>query len=382
MRTSTNILGAALCIAGGALLARPAQATDACPFNLPTQSVCFTLYGPFPPPPAAPTYIQIVFAGIGPGFDVQDGVGYAGWCDNDEVSATPGQQYCDLPTILRNSTGTLPAYLQTIPWDKINYLLNHKGTHTPPEIQDAIWQFTNGTACPTQGCNDLVDDANTNGSGFVPAPGQIVAIILDNGANPIAQPSFFEMPCGGGGCGLTPGYWKNHACNWPAPFVPGTPDSTDANHNGIPDDVEGQCSVNRRDRNTLCPCDSAHTILVGTIPYTQCQLLCSLALNANGNAVRILTYQLIASKLNILNGASGAGTISDPGNPGNPYNGFTINQLISEADNLIGTLDIMTATRGTQCGGPHYDPTGCAMVNIAALLDRYNNGLGPIPHCN
>jgi hypothetical protein len=195
--SSRLTLGAILAILGLALLSRPAQAFQACRFDLPTQSVCFTLNGPFPPPPAAPTYIEIVLAGIGPGFDVVDGVGYPGWCDDDQVSATPGQQYCDIPTILRNSTGTLPVYLQAIPWDKINYLLNHKGSATPPEIQDAIWQFTNGTACPSNGCNALVDDANANGNGFVPGSGDIVAIILDNGPNPTVQPSFFELTCNG-----------------------------------------------------------------------------------------------------------------------------------------------------------------------------------------
>jgi hypothetical protein len=190
------------------------------------------------------------------------------------------------------------------------------------------------------------------------------------------------VPKSGGGCTLTYGYWKTHDCNWPSPFTPGTPDATDLNHNGIPDDVEGQCAVSGNNRNSLCPCDGVHTMLVGTNAYTQCQLLCALDLSANGNAVRILTKQLVAAKLNSLNGASTGGTISDPGNPGNPYNGMTIDQLISAGDNAIGARDILTAVEGTQCGGPHGDPEGCPMVQIGALLDRYNNGLGSVPHCN
>jgi hypothetical protein len=380
--SSTLTFGATLAALGLALLTRPAQATDACQFNLPTQSVCFTLNGPFPPPPAAPTYVQIVLGGVGPGFDVQDGVGYAGWCEDDAVSANPGQQYCDIPTFLRNSTGALPPHLAVVPWDKINYILNHKGSATAAEIQDAIWFFTNGTACPSGGCSTLVDDANANGSGFVPAPGQIVAIILDNGPDPTVQPSFFELTClGAGGCTLTQGYWKTHACEWPAPFVPGTPNGTDANHNGIPDDLEGQCAVNGRDRNTLCPCDSAHTILVGTNAYNQCQLLCALSLSSTGNAVRILSKQLIAAKLNLLDGASGSGVVSNPGDPSNPYNGLTVDQLIAQGDSAIGSRDILTAVEGTQCGGPNYDPEGCPMVQIGAMLDFFNNGLGPVPHC-
>lgn len=379
-RSSTLTLGATVAALGFALLSRPASA-QACHFNLPPQSVCFTLNGPFPPPPAAPTYIEIVLAGVGSGFDVSDGVGYAGWCTDDTVGANPGQQYCDIPTILRNSTEPLPAYLQVTPWDKINYILNHKGTATAAEIQDAIWQFTNGTACPSSGCNALVDAANANGTGFVPGPGETVAILLDNGANPTVQPSLFELVCGGGGCTLTQGYWKTHGCYWPAPFTPGTPNRADNNHNGIPDNLEGQCAVNGRDRNTLCPCDATHTILIGTNAYNECQLLCALAQPANGNAVRILSHQLIAAKLNLLNGASGAGQVWNPSDPGNPYNGLTTNELIAQADLLIGARNILTAVEGTQCGGPNYDPEGCPMVQAASLLDFYNNGFGSIPHC-
>jgi hypothetical protein len=355
-RLSTLTFGATVAALGCALLARPADA-QACHFNLPPQSVCFTLNGPFPPPPAAPTYIEIILAGVGAGFDVADGVGYAGWCTDDSVGAVPGQQYCDIPTILRNSTEPLPAYLAVTPWDKINYILNHKGTATPPEIQDAIWQFTNGTACPSSGCNALVDDANLNGSGFIPGPGQIVAILLDNGENPTVQPSLFELVCGDVGCTLTAGYWKNHACNWPAPFTPGAP------------------------RRGQCACDAAHTILIGSNAYTQCQLLSALNLSALGNAVRILSHQLIAAKLNILNGAGGAGIVSNPLDPSNPYNGLTANELIHQADLAIGARNILTAVEGTQCGGPSYDPEGCPMVQIASLLDFYNNGFGSVPHC-
>ena len=66
---------------------------------------------------------------------------------------------------------------------------------------------------------------------------------------------------------------------------------------------------------------------------------------------------------------------------GNPYSGLTVDQLIAEADNLIGDDDITSTVRKTACTGRNADPTGCAMAAIAALLDRYNNGLGGVPHC-
>jgi hypothetical protein len=184
------------------------------------------------------------------------------------------------------------------------------------------------------------------------------------------------------GCALTLGFWKTHACSWPAPFDPGTPDPTDANHNGRPDNIEGQCSADRRNPYSQCPCDATHTILVGTNAYTQCQLLCALVQTGTGNAIRILSVQLIAAKLNALEGTSLLGVVIDPLDPTNPYNGSTIAQLIAAGDNLIGGSNILTATRSTKCTGSHADPVGCNMVKVARLLDLFNNGLVPgIPHC-
>ncbi len=181
------------------------------------------------------------------------------------------------------------------------------------------------------------------------------------------------------GCTLTPGYWKNHPCNWPAPFVPGMPDPTDANHNGIPDDLEGQCAQGGNSPWKQCPCDATNTINLGNLAYDQCELLCILDSRSTGNADRILAFQLIATKLNK---AAGATTTLPVTLAGNPYSGMTVDQLIAQADILIGNDNLKTATRKTSCTGHGADPIGCAMVQVASLLDAYNNGLGGVPHCN
>lgn len=173
-------------------------------------------------------------------------------------------------------------------------------------------------------------------------------------------------------CVRTQGYWETHGCFWPAPFVPGIPDPTDANMNGTPDNLEGQCAVSGNNPNSSCPCDPVNTILIGSNAYSQCQLLCNFVLPAQGNAVRQLSHQLIAAKLNVLSGASDMNTVSDPLDLSNPYNGYTVAALIAEADLLIGTRDIQTAVEGTQCGGPNADPEGCPMNKVAKLLDLYN----------
>ncbi len=146
------------------------------------------------------------------------------------------------------------------------------------------------------------------------------------------------------GCVLTQGYWKNHPCEWPAPFVPGA--------NGTA--VAGQCALTPNP-NEQCACDAAHTILIGSIPYTQCQLLCSLAQPGGGNAVRILAHQLIAAKLNVLSGAT-------PPSCG-------------DGDALIGSLNILTGSVAPS------STLGQQMLAIAVCLDLYNNGDGGVTHC-
>ena len=179
------------------------------------------------------------------------------------------------------------------------------------------------------------------------------------------------------GCTLTPGFWKTHSCSWPDPFNPGAPNPTDANHNGYPDNIENQCGTTRRSRWAQCPCDPTTTMLLGTTnSFTQCQLLCLLAASSNGNALRILGIQLLSAKLNGLGGATTNVPISDPLNPSNPYNGFTIDQLIVEADNVIGTLNAVTGTIAKN------DPRRTRMIQIGRLLDLYNNGNTSVPHCN
>jgi len=177
------------------------------------------------------------------------------------------------------------------------------------------------------------------------------------------------------GCALTPGFWKTHVCSWPEPFAPGEPSKADANHNGIPDTVEGQCGSSKTGKYAICKCDPTNTMLLGTIAYDQCELLCALAASAGGNAVRILGIQLIATKLNAITGATTSNAISDPLDPSNPYNGFTIDQLIVEADALLGGTNVLTGTVAKN------DPRRTRMIQVATLLALFNNGFGGVPHC-
>lgn len=150
-----------------------------------------------------------------------------------------------------------------------------------------------------------------------------------------------------GACVLTQGYWKNHPCEWPSPFVPGA-------NVTLP---SMQCALTG-DPNEQCACDTVNTMLIGTNSYTQCQLLCALDMPGGGNALVILAHQLIAAKLNMLSGATAPAACD-----------------IAAADALIGSLNILYDSVAPS------DTRGHAMTTAAACLDLYNNGDGGVPHC-
>ena len=85
------------------------------------------------------------------------------------------------------------------------------------------------------------------------------------------------------GCTLTQGYWKNHPEDWPVV-----------------------------------------ALTLGTVTYTQAQLLAILNTPVKGNGLISLAHQLIAAKLNIADGADDS----------------DIDDAIEDADNLIGSLVI------------------------------------------
>jgi hypothetical protein len=164
--------------------------------------------------------VDITLSGVGSGFDVADGT-YAGWCieDNFRPNAPPGT----LVTLFDSTddAANLPASYQGIPWDKVNYLLNHNNGNVA-EVQAALWVLTWGSSTTFPVDSDaqmMLDDAMANGSGFVPGPGQVVAVILQGDGLGFEgyQDTIIAVPVppeGGEGC--TPGYWKNHLEDWPA----------------------------------------------------------------------------------------------------------------------------------------------------------------------
>ncbi len=118
-------------------------------------------------------------------------------------------------------------------------------------------------------------------------------------------------------CTFTQGYWKTHPDVWPVT-----------------------------------------SLTLGTVTYTKAQLLDILNLRAGGNGLLILAHQLIATKLNIANGA-------DP---------TAVASAVTAADALIGSLVIPPV------GSGFLAPS--LVTSVKDVLDEYNNGSLGTPHCN
>jgi hypothetical protein len=122
---------------------------------------------------------------------------------------------------------------------------------------------------------------------------------------------------GGSSCTYSQGYWRNHPNAWPVT-----------------------------------------SLILGTVTYQAAELMAILDDPARGNGLVILVHQLIASKLNIANGA-------DPS---------AVQQAITDADNMIGALVVPPIGNG-------YLPPGHT-GNLTETLTEYNEGtIGP-GHCN
>jgi len=118
-------------------------------------------------------------------------------------------------------------------------------------------------------------------------------------------------------CLFTQGYWKNHESAWPV-----------------------------------------SSLMLGTVSYTKAQLLSILNTPAQGNGLIFLAHQLIATKLNIAGGASGA----------------AIAATVAAADALIGSLVVPPV------GSGYLDPSSAS--DLTNTMDDYNNGELGTETCN
>ncbi|NQT81645.1 PEP-CTERM sorting domain-containing protein [bacterium] len=126
-------------------------------------------------------------------YDVTEGE-YLGWCVDVSHAMISGTVY--YPVWLYSSYDSgMPSHFQDPDWDMVNYIINHK-QGTLDDIQDAIWHFVDGNGGGTySGTNPdvlaMIGDANANGEGFVPGPGEVIAVLCDAGDD--VQNSFVEL---------------------------------------------------------------------------------------------------------------------------------------------------------------------------------------------
>ena len=178
---------------------------------------------------------SVALSGIVGDFDVSNSPpSYTAWCvqfDNIIVPSVPYTAY--LVSTLGMSS----------PWPEVNYLIN---TYSPSmNTQVAIWRlmgtsaadiaarYTEGVDYDISTVNAMIAAAQAN-SGFVPVPGQLVAIICETlsvGGIEIQDLIIeVEVPEEETPCGLSPGFWKHNI----AVYLGENPGSYSVPHDGEP----------------------------------------------------------------------------------------------------------------------------------------------------
>jgi hypothetical protein len=255
------------------------------------------------------------------------------------------------PYNLFNSFGALPADAQSPNWGAVNYLLNDKGGNSVVDIQEAIWFLLNGafhdnafiSGAPSAPATALVATALLHNN-FVPAPGQVVAVLLDGGDGlsnvpgdsvPDTQSIIIEItvPPQTTGCPATQGFWQK-GDRWPNITV--TVDGIIYNGGGM---TIGGTTYTKNQLLLIMPSGSLHT----------------------GGYVNGLS-QLIAAVLNLVAGAQHTATIDSTissintaltgqqpfliGNSLNPAFPASLRTLLSNDE---GILDAYNSATGLGC---------------------------------
>jgi hypothetical protein len=164
----------------------------------------FLVRATMPPTPVTVTvsggdesFFNARLSGVPSGYEVANGT-YAAWCIEMFSTNDPtinGGVHSGL--IAGAQTPNLPAPFADLPWDRINYLLNHQ-QGTPTDIQYALWHFTDGfnpdpTANPM--AIAMIQDTTLNGAGFLPQPGDVTAAaVVWVGADSQVQHIIIEVP--------------------------------------------------------------------------------------------------------------------------------------------------------------------------------------------
>jgi hypothetical protein len=161
------------------------------------------------------------FKGLRGGLDVKN-QSYLGWCPDlfgdfsKNTASTPYQLYSTYDP-------SLPANAQSGNWDKVNWVLNNRTSHSSWAVQQVIWRLLAGNYAddshgfpgfplPQPETDTLYNAALANGGGFVPQSGlhQVIGVLMyvdgiqNDPATNHVQEVLIEVPmpeCGSGAIG-------------------------------------------------------------------------------------------------------------------------------------------------------------------------------------
>ena len=162
---------------------------------LPAQQPANATYGPWLS--GANSTVDVTLSNVALGSGIPNGI-YAGWCIQDHIFGVLNNQ----PITLYSSIGqSLPPDAAGLPWNEINYVLNHKirgagktDLEFFQDVQTAIWLLL-GETNPDWGTSpeslQMVAEANAHPD-FVPGVGNIVAVIVYSDGMSTADPNSFQ----------------------------------------------------------------------------------------------------------------------------------------------------------------------------------------------
>ncbi len=275
-------------------------------------------------------------------YDVKNNQTYYVWCMDQNMPVATGYLHSvwlynldeDLPdTMVDVPKGHITVedlfrknYLgDYIEFDKILYVINHRDGYGKPEVQEAIWYYSMGADQFTPHSNlylNLVNEAETYGDDYIPPPGGkwilfAYTIVKEDTphypAGTIAQPFLMEIDIPECTNTKSQGYWKNHPDSWPV-----------------------------------------DSLVLGNRTYSKDELLSLLKKKKykKSDASIILAKQLIAAKLNVLNGANASDEVLD---------------AIDQADQLIAdNCSKLPCKVKPSC------PLGQEMIALAQILEEFN----------
>ena len=175
--------------------------------NLP-DACTYTITGNYAPGSLL-GYVDAALTNVPSGYEIVNGT-YASWCCDHETTIYVGTGY-SMNVYSSLYPGLLPAFAQSRPWDKYNWLLNHLNWYPSYhwyDLQGALWLLetppwdgnaNGGVPALTTLMTQMKNDANTYGSSYkVPTGGWAAVVFIPSGTppnspNPTIQTMFIKL---------------------------------------------------------------------------------------------------------------------------------------------------------------------------------------------